>query len=328
MIKLFDALLTDALPQIVSEQPWVRAYAIALRRIARSIIEATGTTKSVADVDGLDETVLDALAVELRSPVYDQTMPIETKRAIIKNGIYYFLRAGTAAAVQQLLTDIYSTAKTEDWFTYDGERGHFRIVVDVTDATGEDGPLALYSPEDVLRWLYAVKRGTAWLDSLSFMIRHCIVLGTGGKAGASVTAWMYTAPFCGIPLCGTYWTPSTEGHSCDCGVAVGGQAAGFCGCPPLCGTVPEKTTEGYSGEIHVQITGDVGAYLHDHPEAGADDALTGTMPEPSARGESAGGSVKVRGGTNTTLTAYLASSAACSMTAFCGQLPTIPQERG
>lgn len=205
MIKLFDALLTDALPQIIAEQPWVRAYAIAMRRIARSIIEATGSTKSVADVDGLSEEVLDALAVELRSPVYEQTMPIETKRAIIKNGIYYFLRAGTAAAVQQLLTDIYSTAKAEDWFTYDGERGHFRIIVDVTESS-EKKAFNLYSREDILRWINSVKRGSAWLDSLTFMLQHGLVVGHTIQAGNS------TAPFCGVPYCGQYpYSSATNG---------------------------------------------------------------------------------------------------------------------
>ena len=253
MIKLYDALLTDALPRIVAEQPWVRAYALALRRIVQRIIDATAKTKSVADIDALSEEVLDALAVELRSPVYEQTMPVETKRAIIKNGIYYFLQAGTAAAVEQLLTDIYSTAHTEDWFEYEGERGHFRIVVDVTDATGESGSLTMYSPDDVLRWLYAVKRGTAWLDSLSFMIRHCIVLGTNGKGGAKVEAWMYTPPLCGLYLCGTLPEQSTHGHTCDCGVLVGGGATGYCADQPLCGTLPEQSMIGQGTEARIEI---------------------------------------------------------------------------
>lgn len=275
MIKLTDARLTDALPKTLAEQPWVQALAEASRKMRRRVIAYADRTRLFCDIDEASEEALDALAVELQTPLYKNDYPLTVKRQIVKNSMLYYIRSGTRGAVEELLADIYQGAEVEEWFEYGGEPNYFRVAIDISRTTV---PVAEMAPAELESWLYSVKRASSALESLSYMIRHAITIG------CKVEAFLQSPPECGTLECGTYPEASTLGWSAGAWLQIAGRADAYLVNPPECGTVPEISTVGWSIDAAISQAGSVAeAFVIEPPEAGTAEAgekpLTATLDQ-------------------------------------------------
>ena len=273
MIKLTDARLTDALPKTLAEQPWVQALAEASRKMRRRVMAYADRTRLFCDIDEASEEALDALAVELQTPLYKNDYPLTVKRQIVKNSMLYYIRSGTRGAVEELLADIYQGAEVEEWFKYGGEPNYFRVAIDISRTTV---PVAEMTPAELESWLYSVKRASSALESLSYMIRHAITIG------CKVEAFLQSPPECGTLECGTYPEASTLGWSAGAWLQIAGRADAYLVSPPECGTVPEISTVGWSIDAAISQAGSVAeAFVIEPPEAGTAEArekpLTATL---------------------------------------------------
>lgn len=275
MIKLTDARLTDALPKTLAEQPWVQALAEASRKMRRRVMAYADRTRLFCDIDEASEEALDALAVELQTPLYKNDYPLTVKRQIVKNSMLYYIRSGTRGAVEELLADIYQGAEVEEWFEYGGEPNYFRVAIDISRTTV---PVAEMTPAELESWLYSVKRASSALESLSYMIRHAITIG------CKVEAFLQSPPECGTLECGTYPEASTLGWSAGAWLQIAGRADAYLVSPPECGTVPEISTVGWSIDAAISQAGSVAeAFVIEPPEAGTAEAgekpLTATLDQ-------------------------------------------------
>lgn len=276
MIKLTDARLTDALPKTLAEHPWVQALAEASRKMRRRVIAYADRTRLFCDIDEASEEALDALAVELQTPLYKNDYPLTVKRQIVKNSMLYYIRSGTRGAVEELLADIYQGAEVEEWFEYGGEPNYFRVAIDISRTTV---PVAEMAPAELESWLYSVKRASSALESLSYMIRHAITIG------CKVEAFLQSPPECGILECGTYPEASTLGWSAGAWLQIAGHADAYLVNPPECGTVPEISTVGWSIDAAISQAGSVAeAFVIEPPEAGTAEA--GEKPLTATLGQS------------------------------------------
>lgn len=276
MIKLTDARLTDALPKTLAEQPWVQALAEASRKMRRRVIAYADRTRLFCDIDEASEEALDALAVELQTPLYKNDYPLTVKRQIVKNSMLYYTRSGTRGAVEELLADIYQGAEVEEWFKYGGEPNYFRVAIDISRTIV---PVAEMAPAELESWLYSVKRASSALESLSYMIRHAITIG------CKVEAFLQSPPECGTLECGTYPEASTLGWSAGAWLQIAGRADAYLVNPPECGTVPEISTVGWSIDAAISQAGSVAeAFVIEPPEAGTAEA--GEKPLTATLGQS------------------------------------------
>ena len=276
MIKLTDARLTDALPKTLAEQPWVQALAEASRKMRRRVMAYADRTRLFCDIDEASEEALDALAVELQTPLYKNDYPLTVKRQIVKNSMLYYIRSGTRGAVEELLADIYQGAEVEEWFVYGGEPNYFRVAIDISRTTV---PVAEMTPAELEGWLYSVKRVSSALESLSYMIRHAIIIG------CKVEAFLQSPPECGTLECGTYPEASTLGWSAGAWLQIAGRADAYLVNPPECGTVPEISTVGWSIDAAISQAGSVAeAFVIEPPEAGTAEA--GEKPLTATLGQS------------------------------------------
>lgn len=277
MIKLTDARLTDALPKTLAEQPWVQALAEASRKMRRRVMAYADRTRLFCDIDEASEEALDALAVELQTPLYKNDYPLTVKRQIVKNSMLYYIRSGTRGAVEELLADIYQGAEVEEWFEYGGEPNYFRVAIDISRTTV---PVAEMTPAELESWLYSVKRASSALESLSYMIRlHAITIG------CKVEAFLQSPPECGTLECGTYPEASTLGWSAGAWLQIAGRADAYLVNPPECGTVPEISTVGWSIDAAISQAGSVAeAFVIEPPEAGTAEA--GEKPLTATLGQS------------------------------------------
>lgn len=276
MIKLTDARLTDALPKTLAEQPWVQALAEASRKMRRRVMAYADRTRLFCDIGEASEEALDALAVELQTPLYKNDYPLTVKRQIVKNSMLYYIRSGTRGAVEELLADIYQGAEVEEWFEYGGEPNYFRVAIDISRTTV---PVAEMAPAELESWLYSVKRASSALESLSYMIRHAITIG------CKVEAFLQSPPECGTLECGTYPEASTLGWSAGAWLQIAGRADAYLVSPPECGTVPEISTVGWSIDAAISQAGSVAeAFVIEPPEAGTAEA--GEKPLTATLGQS------------------------------------------
>lgn len=123
MADLYTALVTDIMQNDSAYDVEVQALAYAVRLEKQRIMREADKTRTVAVIDGLDESILDALAVELRSPYYSEDIPASQKREIVRNTLLWFSKAGTPAAVAEMAAAVFGSGQVVEWFDFDPSDG-------------------------------------------------------------------------------------------------------------------------------------------------------------------------------------------------------------
>ena len=160
MIKLSGSRFTDIMLDNLASQVETQAFAYAVGRQIEKLCAYSDAARTYAAIATMPEWLLDYMAVELRTPSYDENYSLKTKRALIQGSLLFYTQMGTPAAVNRIIETIFETGYIEEWYEYDGEPHHFRAYV---GDGGEVGPGAL---EEFRRVLSSVKRLSSWLDDI------------------------------------------------------------------------------------------------------------------------------------------------------------------
>lgn len=131
MIKFTEGGLIDIWPE---KDPEVEALSYALQQQFIILKKYADQMQCFSNVEELNETVLDYLAIELQAMYYEQSMDLDKKREIIKNTMKWHIYAGTPAAVSEMVNVIFGTGRVVEWFDFENpeERipGTFDIITD------------------------------------------------------------------------------------------------------------------------------------------------------------------------------------------------------
>ncbi|SHM81957.1 phage tail protein, P2 protein I family [Anaerosporobacter mobilis DSM 15930] len=127
MIKLYDVEITDLLPENLKSNE-VIAYSYAFKKACRYVLDRVDRIELYTNIDKLPENILDYLALELRTQYYDEDLNITVKRELIKNTLPWYMKAGTAVAVSELLTTVIGSGSVQEWFEYGGDPYMFKIT--------------------------------------------------------------------------------------------------------------------------------------------------------------------------------------------------------
>lgn len=160
MIKLSGSRFTDIMPENLASQVETKAFAYAVGRQIEKLCAYSDAARTYAAIATMPEWLLDYMAVELRTPSYDENYSLKTKRALIQGSLLFYTQMGTPTAVNRIIETIFETGYIEEWYEYDGEPHHFRAYV---GDGGEVGPGEL---EEFRRVLSSVKRLSSWLDDI------------------------------------------------------------------------------------------------------------------------------------------------------------------
>ena len=160
MIKLSGSRFTDIMPDNLDSQVETQAFAYAVGRQIEKLCAYSDAARTYAAIATMPEWLLDYMAVELRTPSYDENYSLKTKRALIQGSLLFYTQMGTPAAVNRIIETIFETGYIEEWYEYDGDPHHFRAYV---GDGGEVGPGEL---EEFRRVLSSVKRLSSWLDDI------------------------------------------------------------------------------------------------------------------------------------------------------------------
>lgn len=161
MTKLYDGLVADLLQNPGRHNKKARAISYAILQEKRRIMDAAQRTRTMSMIDQLPEIILDVLAVELRTPAYSESLPIEIKRTLIKGTLAFYSKLGTPSAVNWVIRSIFGNGKIEEWFDYGGDPHHFRV-----DVRNDGSFTSLEGLPDFMRLVEAVKRLSSWLDEI------------------------------------------------------------------------------------------------------------------------------------------------------------------
>lgn len=118
MIKYEDAEIISVLPPILSSDPDIIAISYAYKMAMEKIINLSIQTLLYADIDHMDNEVLDLMALEFRTQYYDEGLPTDIKRQLVKNALGWYQRAGTPNAVKELINIVFGEGDIVEWFDF------------------------------------------------------------------------------------------------------------------------------------------------------------------------------------------------------------------
>ena len=183
MTKLYDGQITDLLQNGARYNPEIQALAYAVHMEKRRIIDHAVQTRTLALIDKLPEKILDILAVELRTPFYQEDFSIRAKRELIKETLIYYTYMGTPEAVNRMLSAVYPGSYIEEWYTYGGEPYHFQVILEMANFREPA------NASTIRRGIKKVKRLTAHMDGLIYQCNIGITIKTKGHGYQYRSAW-------------------------------------------------------------------------------------------------------------------------------------------
>lgn len=127
MTNFYDSEILDILPENLKIKPECIALSYALKKANQRLIKYANQTSVYAVIDVLPEKMLDILAIELRTQYYDDTFPLNKKRALVKNTMQWYHKAGTVSAVQEMIDNVFTSGMILEWYETGGEPGTFTI---------------------------------------------------------------------------------------------------------------------------------------------------------------------------------------------------------
>lgn len=151
--------LLSILPPNLQSDAQVQAAAKALDAELLAATDAIDEALLLPRLGELPENVIDLLAWQWHVDFYNYQLPIEKKRAMVRQAIAWHKRKGTPSVVQEVVSAIYSGGNVTEWFDYDGQPYHFRV-----ETTGVIGSDIIYT--QLQRMINAVKNVRSWLDGV------------------------------------------------------------------------------------------------------------------------------------------------------------------
>ena len=149
------------------KQTEVQCISYAMSKAIARLCQKAGDVKVMANIENLSENILDYLAVELRSPYYNQEMSREEKAKIVVSTLPWYTKAGTKSALEKLLQTIYGGGEVTEWFDYDtaGDPFHFKVKINSINNA--------FDSEDFTTTVMAIVNGAknarSILDGLGFV---------------------------------------------------------------------------------------------------------------------------------------------------------------
>lgn len=162
MLKLQDASLQQILPPSIAYDKTVQNIVQAINEKLLLIDRQTELILLLPRLDELPETLVDELAWQYHVDFYDYTADINKKRALVRNAIAWHRYKGTPAAVEEVCTAVFKSAKVYEWFQYGGEPYHFQVRL-IEEGVPDEKVI-----DNLERAIKVTKNTRSWLDGLSF----------------------------------------------------------------------------------------------------------------------------------------------------------------
>lgn len=135
MINLSEVSLLQLLPHSIRSDPKVAAAAQALDAEYAQITTDISELSIYTRLDSITSEEADALAWQFHVDFYDPSLPLESKRSLVKNSLAWHRRKGTPSAIEELIVAIFGDGQVQEWYEFGGDPGTFRITTSNKDIT-------------------------------------------------------------------------------------------------------------------------------------------------------------------------------------------------
>lgn len=166
-MKLRDLDFIKLLPQFMRDDQAVRGLAAGINQLVPETAESISALSDWNNIDTMTSNQLDELAWELNILWYNPAASLEVRRSVIKNSDKVYKHLGTKWAVQNVIHSYFGDGTVEEWWQYDGQPGHFRIMTANQELEAE-------KLSECVNIVNKVKRASAKLDE--------IIITASGKA--------------------------------------------------------------------------------------------------------------------------------------------------
>lgn len=162
----------SALPQVLQEDSVTLGLATTIATELNNIVCNASLIGIYANIDKMDETLLDILAKDFKINWWRPNASIDEKRYTIKTNWYVHRHLGTKSAIQTAVANFLGKGNVEEWYEYGGEPHHFRIM-------DTDNKRISENLRDFLNVLSCVQRGSSVLDKITAKIQETQQLYVG-----------------------------------------------------------------------------------------------------------------------------------------------------
>lgn len=276
MSKYSVQAFMDSLPAPILEDKHLSQLAEVAARVFIKVYGQRWRSALYSRIDDLEEDLLDILAVDLKIDWYDYNSPIETKRRFIKDSWFIHKQMGSRAAVERALCDVWPGSILEEWFEYDGDPYHFRIILDA----GYDPQQPIY-PERAIEKVRLFKPVRSAVDDDQAIVRVTFGIEIVTK-NPRYTNQKYHTEVCGtLPGRKKLWRTAesdivdrTQSISVRYHVPQAGDI--------ITGTHPDTSTKGLLIDQEVPVETASIPNIYCVPQSG--EINSGTYPDTSTRG--------------------------------------------
>lgn len=271
---IYTVNFADYLPGALKHDPKMRAIAEALTKEALTVSGGIENVLIYSRIDELPEALIDILAFDMHVDWYDYSFPLKVKRDILKGSVKVHKKMGTKYAVEKALGALYPQSEVEEWFQYEGQPHHFRIVCDVTENR------VTASFQEITNAVMMYKRLSSHLDEVIYQA------GIGITVETHTDFFLYKNPATGSLLAGTYPQRIRRGIQSGNVIVVGTEVAGFIFLPTQAGTYPYRSHIFRHIGTRIDVETALNAFRNTNTPAGR--IRAGEKPQRSHRGKTAG----------------------------------------
>lgn len=129
---IFESDLLQALPAVLKNDETTLALASAIAKELHTLLNQTPIATLYPCIDSLPEEILDIIAHDFKVDWYDCDYTLEQKRETIKDSWNVHRKLGTKYAVETAISAIYKDTAVQEWWEYNGDPYHFRLLLDAT----------------------------------------------------------------------------------------------------------------------------------------------------------------------------------------------------
>lgn len=124
--------LFRTLPTVLQGDKSTVALASSIASVLAGRVEEIGSLLIYSRIDDLPEDLLDILAKDFKVDWWDGDYSLEEKRQILKDSWHVHRTLGTKDAVLRAISAIYPDTKILEWWEYEGQPYHFKLIIDST----------------------------------------------------------------------------------------------------------------------------------------------------------------------------------------------------
>ena len=157
--------LLKILPKNISADNNIQELSSVLDDELQKICKIVDNLNLIDKIDVLPEEIVNLLAWQWHVDYYDNTLPLQNKRRLVKESIRVHKTKGTAWAVENVVKSALGDSRIEEWYEYEGEPYHFRIICNKNTVGNISG-------SKVIEAINSVKNVRSHLDEVRTVISH------------------------------------------------------------------------------------------------------------------------------------------------------------